>query len=179
MKLIAFLRGINTLGRNVTMDYLRTVFEAEGFESVATHTNSGNVVFDGDDEDVRSLERVIEHMLVDALGYDVATFIRTDTELRAVARHKPFMPATLKNAVSLNVAFVGEPLDAKATQAIMALKTKADQFHVRGREIYWLSQTKQSESSISNAIFEITLGRASTMRGIGTIRELAGKYGPR
>jgi len=129
MKLITFLRGINTLGRNVTMDYLRTGVRGGGLrERRDAHQQRATSSLTAMTRTFASLERAIEHMLVDALGYDVATFIRTDAELRAVARHKPFMPATLKNAVSLNVAFVGQPLDAKATQAIMALKTNADQF---------------------------------------------------
>ena len=179
MRLIAFLRAINVGGRTVTMEYLRTVFEAEGFENIQTFVASGNVVFDGDAEDTAGLERVIEDMLVDALGYDVPTFIRTDAEVRAIARHKPFMPGTLKSAVALNVALFKEALNAKATRAIMALKSGNDDFHIRGREIYWLSRTKQSKSPISNAVFEAAVGRPSTMRGINTIQQLATRYGPR
>ncbi|HUK35130.1 MAG TPA: DUF1697 domain-containing protein [Vicinamibacterales bacterium] len=180
MKCVAFLRALNNVGGHaVSMEYLRTVFEAEGFTSVEMFGASGNVVFDGDAEDVAGLERVIEQMLHDALGYDVTTFIRTDAEVRNIARHKPFLDATLKTAVALNVAMFKESLDEKATQAIMALKTRSDSFQVRGREVYWLSQTRQTESSISNAVFEIAVGRPSTMRGINTIRQLAQKHGPR
>ncbi len=179
MKCLAFLRGVNARGQVVTMDYLRTIFEAEGFARVETFLESGNIVFDGDAEDLAGLERVIEHMLSDALGHEVATFIRTDVEVRNIAAYKPFMPATIKAAAALNVAMFKQPLDDNAARAIMALKTRSDSFHVHGREIYWLSQTKPSESVISNAVFEITVGRPSAMRGINTIRQLAQRYGPR
>lgn len=180
MKCVAFLRAINNVGgQAVSIDYVRTVFEAEGFTSVEAAGTAANIVFDGDAEDSAGLERVIEQMLADALGYDVATFIRTDAEVRNIARHKPFMVATLKTAAALNVAMFKDPLDDKAARAVMALKTRTDSFHVHGREIYWLSQTKQSESTISNAVFEVTVGRPSTLRGITTIRQLAQKYGPR
>ena len=180
MRLVAFLRALNVGGHNtVTMDYLRTVFDAEGFANVETFIASGNVIFDGDEEDIAGLERVIEQMLLDALGYEVTTFIRTDAEVRNIAKHKPFMAATLKTATALNVALFKESLDAKAARTVMALKTSTDEFHVRGKEIYWLSRRKQSDSRISNAVFEVSLGRPSTMRGINTIRNLATKYGPR
>ena len=179
MRCLAFLRGMNARGQSVSMEYLRTVFEAEGFTRVETFLENGNVVFEGDAEDPAGLERVIEQMLSDALGYEVVTFIRTDAEVRNIAKYTPFMPAFIKAAAALSVALFKEPLDESATRAIMALKTRNDSFHVHGREIYWLSQTKQSESVISNAVFEITVGRPSALRGINTIRMLAQRYGPR
>jgi len=180
MKCVAFLRALNAGGKSaVTMDYLRTIFEAENFTQVETYLETGNVIFDGDAEDPAGLERVVEQMLSDALGYDVATFIRTDAEVRNIAKHKPFMTATMKTATSLNVALFKETLDDKAARALTALRTPGDSFHVNGRELYWLSHTKASESAISNAIFEITVGRPSALRGINTFRQLAQKYGPR
>jgi uncharacterized protein (DUF1697 family) len=180
MKLVAFLRALNASGHNVvTMDYVHTVFDAEGFANVEMFMASGNVVFDGDDEDLAGLERVIEEMLLDALGFEVPTFIRTDAEVRNIAKHKPFLPATLKTAVSMSVVLFKDALDAKATRAVMALKTSTDDFHVRGREVYWLSRRKQSESKISSAAFEAALGRPSALRGINLLKKMAMKYGPR
>jgi len=179
VRCLAFLRAVNVRGQAVSMEYLRTIFEAEGFTKVETFLEGGNVVFDGDAEDPAGLERVIEQMLADALGYEVPTFLRTDAEVRNIAKHTPFMPAFIKAAAAMNVAMFKEPLDENQSRAIMALKTKTDDFHVHGREVYWLSQTKLSESVISNAVFEITVGRPSALRGINTIRQLAQKYGPR
>ena len=180
MKCVAFLRALNAGGTSaITMDYLRTIFEAENFTRVETYLETGNVIFDGDAEDLAGLERVVEQMLSDALGYDVATFIRTDAEVRNIAKHKPFMTATMKTATALNVALFKDTLDDKATRALTALRTPSDSFHVNGRELYWLSHTRASESSISNAVFEITVGRPSALRGINTLRQLAQKYGPR
>ena len=177
MRLIAFLRSANAGGRPVTMDYLRTVFEAEGFANVETFVESGNIIFDGDAEDSAGLERVIEQMLLDGLGYELATFIRTDVELRAIARHTPFMPASIKAAAGFNVAMFKDALDEKAARAVIALRTPNDEFHVRGRELYWLSRAKQS--AISNAVFEVVVGRPSALRGMNTIKQMAKKYGPR
>ena len=57
------------------------------------------------------LEKKIESKLREALGYDVATFIRTDAELKAVANYKPFSQSQLDAATAFNVAFLKEPLD--------------------------------------------------------------------
>jgi uncharacterized protein (DUF1697 family) len=178
MRGIAFLRAINVGGRVVKMDRLRKLFEGEGFTNVETFIASGNVVFDlAAGKKAASLERTIEAMLRDALGYDVPTFVRTGAELRAVAGHEPFSAAALKRSVAFNVAFLRQPPDAKAAAAIKRLQTAAHDLHIRGRELYWLSTERQGESKISNAVFEKTLGQASTMRGIATIRKMAEKFG--
>jgi len=46
----------------------------------------------------------------------------------------------------------------------MTLKTDIDDFDVHGREVYWLCQKKQSESTFSNAVLEKTLGIQATLR---------------
>jgi uncharacterized protein (DUF1697 family) len=179
MRYVAFLRAINVGGHVVKMDRLKTLFVDAGFTGVETFIASGNVMFDvGPGKKAPALERTIETMLHDALGYEVATFIRTCAELRNIATHKAFPAAAIERSLAFNVAFLGQPLDAKARKSLMALTTRLDDLHLNGREIYWLSRARQSESFISNAVFEKTLGCRSTVRGITTIRKMAEKYGP-
>ena len=82
---IALLRGINVGGHRVKMDRLRGLFEARGFEDVATFIASGNVIFSSDSVDAASLGRDIEEHLENELGYEVATFIRTPAEMTATS----------------------------------------------------------------------------------------------
>jgi uncharacterized protein (DUF1697 family) len=58
----------------------------------------------------------------------------------------------------------------------MALRTDVDDFRHQGREIYWLCRGKQSESKISNAVLEKTLGQKTTLRGANTVKRMAAKY---
>jgi uncharacterized protein (DUF1697 family) len=177
MRYVAFLRAINVGGRVVKMDRLKTLFEDAGFTNVETFIASGNVIFDAGSRKSSAVERALETILKDALGYDVATFVRTCAEVQAIAAHKPFTTAAIDGSLAFNVALVCNPLDARAKKSLMALTTELDDFHVNGREIYWLSRARQSESKISNAVFEKTLGCRSTVRGINTIRKMAEKYG--
>src|SRR5207248_3028901 len=117
----AFLRAINVGGRVVKMDKLRALFETAGFTNVETFIASGNVVFDlSSAKKTQALERSIEAMLRDALGYDVAALVRTGAELKAVAEHEPFTPAQLKKAFTVNVAFLRQAPDPKAMKALDA-----------------------------------------------------------
>jgi uncharacterized protein (DUF1697 family) len=172
----AFLRAINVGGHTLKMDHLRQLFESQGFTGVETFLASGNIVFDTTIANTGALEKKIENMLQDALGFEVITFIRTGLELAEIASYQPFRQSELAEAVAFNIAFLSDPLDEPSTQKLMALRTEIDNFHVHECEIYWLCRKRQSESTFSNAVLEKTLGRPSTLRGVNTIRKMAAKY---
>ena len=174
--LFALLRAINVGGRNIAMAELRRVFEGLGFKEVETFIASGNVVFHSDASDLRGLELAIEDRLRGSLGYEVTTFIRTEAELAAIAKYEPFKKSHLQDASALNVGFLVEPPGPAAKKLIAAFKSEIDDFHVRGREVYWLSQTRQSDSKFNNVRFEKMLNARATWRGINTVRRLAAKY---
>ena len=175
-KYIAFLRAINVGGHNVKMDHLREIFGSMGFSNVETFIASGNVIFEGKSKDVDKLVEKIENGLLEVLGFEVATFIRSDSELAGIANYKPFPKPQMDSATALNVAFLSEPLNAKSKKLVMALKSDIDDFHIHGREIYWFCLKKQSDSKFSNSVLEKTLGVKSTLRGIKTIKKMADKY---
>ncbi|MCX6027691.1 MAG: DUF1697 domain-containing protein [Chloroflexi bacterium] len=166
------------------------VFETTAQDTAAPQTGRGCTQMDADREEnpcssalIRgsassALEARIAAGLQAALGYEVATFIRTEAELARIAAYRPFPQADLDAAKALNIAFLADPLDAESVQKLMALKTAIDDFVTHEREIYWLCRKKQSESTFSNAIFEKTLGRQATLRGANTVQKMAAKYAP-
>jgi uncharacterized protein (DUF1697 family) len=172
----AFLRAVNVGGRVVTMEALRALFEELGFQRVETFIASGNVIFEAAVTSEAALLRKIEAHLEASLGYEVATFLRTEAEVAALAAREPFTPAQLANAAALNVGFLAAPLDAEAERALMKLKTPDDDFHLHGRELHWLSRVKQSESKLSNARIEKAIQAKISFRGVNTVRKLAAKY---
>ena len=175
-RLFAFLRAINVGGRNIAMAELRRPFQALGLKDVETFIASGNVVFNSDAKDLRALELLIEDRLRQSLGYEVSTFIRTEEELAAIAKYEPFKKSHLQGAEALNVGFLVESPSPAAKKLITAFKSEIDDFQVQGREVYWLAQTRQSDSKFNNVRFEKALSVRATWRGINTVRRLAAKY---
>ncbi|MEO7911191.1 MAG: DUF1697 domain-containing protein [Roseiflexaceae bacterium] len=174
---IAFLRAINVGGHNVKMAQLRSLFAELEFSNVETFIASGNVIFDTPSTKAQQLEQQIERHLQAALGYAVATFIRSDAELAAVATYQPFTPAELATeGGSLYVAFLRAAPDQVAVQKLLTLRTEVDDFHVHEREFYWFSRARMSDSTFSGALLEKTLGLPATMRNVTTVRKLAAKY---
>jgi uncharacterized protein (DUF1697 family) len=174
---IAFLRAINVGGHTVKMDDLRASFEALGFTNVATFIASGNVIFESRATNAQALEQQIERHLRQSLGYDVTTFIRSPSELAAVASYQPFPAADLAAAgASLYIAFLKASPTGEAQQKLLAFRTEIDDFHSHGREVYWLCRTRMSDSTFSGALLEKTIGMPATMRNVTTIKKLAAKY---
>lgn len=170
---VAFLRAINVGGHTVKMDPLRRLFETMGFANVQTFIASGNVIFDAALTDTGALERQIEDSLREALGYEVATFIRTTSEVAEIASCQPFNDA---EGHALYIAFLATPPGDEAAQKLLAFADEVDEFHITGREVYWLCRKKMSESAFSGALLEKTLGMQATLRNSTTVRKIAARY---
>ncbi len=170
---IAFLRAVNVGGRIVKMDALKAQFEALGLTSVSTFIASGNVVFETRARDMAALEQKIEKQLYGAFGFEVHSFVRSVAEVAEIAVCRPFDARELDNAASFVVGFVARPFDAAQQKIVKGFNNELDAFHPQGRELYWMSRNKQSESKFSNAAFERALGLRATFRSIKTVQRLA------
>jgi uncharacterized protein (DUF1697 family) len=174
---ITLLRAINVgRGRTVKMESLRQVFESLGFSKVTTFMASGNVVFETTARNIKSLEKKIEKSLQEALGYEVAAFIRTEAELAKIANYKPFLRSKIDAATEFTIIFLADTVAEESKQNVKALRTDTDEFHVHGREIYWLRRQRPSGSTFSTVPLEKTLGRPFTIRGTTTIKRMVLKY---
>ncbi|MEP6911613.1 MAG: DUF1697 domain-containing protein [bacterium] len=176
-KYIAFLRAINVGGHTVKMDHLRTLFEALGFSNVETFIASGNVIFDSKSKNTRALEKKIEAFLQASLGYAVVTFIRSTDEVATIAGYEPFKVADPNGDRNvLYIAFLADTPAEEAKKKLLSFATENDELHVSGREVYWRSHKKMSESEFSGARLEKILGMPATLRNSTTIKRLGSKY---
>ena len=169
---VAFLRAVNVGGRTVRMEALRAAFEALALARVATFIASGNVVFDSRARDHAALERQIEAQLLARVGFEIHGFVRTLAEIAAVAAHPVFETP----AQTQVVGFLRSAPTPAALHAVERLSTDTDRLRVHGRELFWLSAHRQSESVFSNTALERALGMRSTFRGVSTLRKLVARH---
>ena len=171
---VALLRAINVGGRNVKMTELCALFEKARLSNVQSVIASGNVLFESRATDPAALERRIEAGLRDALGYDVATFVRSGSELDAMVAHQPFDVADpVLDSHTLHVIFTRAPIGEERAAKILALGTDYDEFHVFGREVFWRTRGRSSDSTIKPGAFARAFGDPGTARNITTVRKLA------
>jgi uncharacterized protein (DUF1697 family) len=174
---VAFLRGINLGNRRVKSPELIGHFEAIGFEDVATFRASGNVVFvdpDGDTE--AKVQARVEAGLEEALGYEVATFLRSAKEVAAIAARDPFDAEAIEASKGKpQVVLLGRKPSAKAKKALEEIAPDGDLMVVEGRELHWLPTVGLSETELDTKALDAAVGKGTT-RTAGTIEAIAAKY---
>ncbi len=172
-KYVAFLRAINVGGYAVIkMTDLQRMFESAGLDNVQTYIQSGNVIFESEEGEAGSLEERIERQLEKAAGSRIRLFVRTMRELQSIVSKSPF---TAADGETVHVAFLGRKPDQKSRQALLSLKSEADDFAVRGREVYNLRHDRE-KSIFSNNFVEKILGLPATTRNLTTLTKIADKY---
>jgi uncharacterized protein (DUF1697 family) len=171
MRFVAFLRAINVGGRNVKMEQLRRIFESVGLTNVETVIASGNVLFDSRSKNARAIEEKLQAKLEKALGYAVATFVRSMDELSAIAAHKPFRK--VPDSAPLYIAFAAEAPSSETQEKLLSQQGKTDKLSFRTREIYWLCLTTYKDSKFSGPALERMLGMPVTVRNARTIEKIA------
>jgi len=158
------------------MDRLRALFAEFGCAEVATHIASGNVLFGGEDTAAPEWEARIEAGLERALGYGVATFLRTPEELASILEAAPLRDAP--EGATVYVGLTRSPLGRDERDRVLALGSAEDGVAVEGSQIYWTPAGRSSDSKLSGATFERALGRAVTFRNDRTVRGVAEKLAP-
>jgi uncharacterized protein (DUF1697 family)/tetratricopeptide (TPR) repeat protein len=166
---VAFLRAINVGGHVVKMDHLRTLVEQIGFANVKTFIASGNVLFESSAKNPKALEDKIAKGLGDALGYEVAVFIRTAAEVGEISAHG----GGSATEGSLFIGFLPTPLDAREKKMVASLRTPVDDLRVHKREIYWRATQNFRGALFQPAKLEKLLAKPATFRNVTTVRRIA------
>jgi uncharacterized protein (DUF1697 family) len=169
---VAFLRAVNLGKRAVRMAHLVEIVEGLGHESVWTHINSGNAVFDasGSRADV---EHGLETALEAALGFEVTTFVRTTAELKGALAAKPFEVA--EGDTYFLTLLKARPTAAER-RALEALSNDFDTLVVDGLDVHWRMHGKSTDTVVKTRDWEQVIGRhRSTSRNVTMLRKLVAK----
>jgi uncharacterized protein (DUF1697 family) len=161
---VAFLRAINVTGRFIKMADLAEHVRSLGYSGVRTHINSGNVLFTSSRLTSDGLAEDLEGRLEPLLGFRAEVFVRSESQLEAIAAQASALRSRAGAGGDINVAFLQRALTAKDQAAIAALRNTQDDFECSGQELYWICQTLQSKSKFSNAVLERRLHTRATLR---------------
>jgi len=107
IKYVAFLRGINVGGHHkVPMAELKNEMAKMGFKNVETLLNSGNVLFDANEDDLASLENKISERLEKTFGFPVPVLIRNANMVFDLLNAAPFRGISVTKDIRLYVSFL-------------------------------------------------------------------------
>lgn len=145
-RFVAFLRAVNVGNRRVAMAECRKSLEDLGYDDIGSYVNSGNLLFTTATGQAADHEARIREALEQRYGFEVTTFVRTATEVRAMATQKPF------GAIAAgHTHFALLPLTrltAAEKRAAEALSNDRDEVIVEGRDIHWLIRSRSTETTL-------------------------------
>jgi uncharacterized protein (DUF1697 family) len=173
---IALLRGINVGGKNmIKMAELKDTFEAMGLSRVQTYIQSGNVLFESDEEE-EPLRKHIEHEIEVNFGFSVTVVLRTAEELKRIAANCPFSEEEVSEAEassegeSLYVSFLLEELSREGIERLKAFESESDKYRIEDREIFLLFRHSIRNSKLANNLQKLEV--PATVRNWKTVNKL-------
>lgn len=170
---VALLRAINVGGaRKIKMADLRAMFAAMGYGDAQTYIQSGNVVFQAEDDE-QPLRQRIERQIETTFGFPVTVALRASDEMALMTAQPPYPPDALAEDESLYVALLTETPSPEGAERLLASETAPDEFRLIGREVYLLYRRSMRDTKLTNTLLEKKLGVAATSRNWRTITALA------
>jgi uncharacterized protein (DUF1697 family) len=173
---ISMLRGINVSGqKKIRMADLKFVYETQGFGNVQTYVQSGNVVFESDEEHVAKLRQSIEAQIETAFGFSVPVLIRTADDFERIIESHPFK---YEEPIRVLVTFLYEHPEQSKLDDLNGYKDKVDHFAIGEQEIFLFCPGGYGKTKLSNTFFEKQLDVVATTRNwksVNALYEMASK----
>ena len=151
---IALLRGINVGGNNIIkMADLKLCFENMGFTNVVTYIQSGNVLFDSNENDYQKLTLEIENALSERFNYNSKIVLLAQTDLNRIVNAAPNGFGVNPDEYRYDVIFLKPPVTSE--EALSKIKTKEGvDFVTAGDGVVYFSRlsSKSSQSQMTRMI---------------------------
>lgn len=171
MRYIALLRGINVGGKNkVSMSDLKDCFENAGFQNTTTYINSGNVIFDCEEQSLINLTNYCKKILEKEFGFLIDLALIDVHTLKEALEQVPKWwgddPNSKHNAIFIIQPATAEEIIAEAGK----IKPEYEQLYAYKEIIFWsaplktFSRTRWSKIVGTKAYQYITIRNANTIK---------------
>ena len=169
---VALLRGINVGGNNtIRMNALKTCFEEQGFDDVATYIASGNVLF-STGRSARTLTRAIEKTLAATFAYPASIVLKSREQMRDVVDRAPRSFGARPKAYRYDVWFLKEPLDAEEALAAVPTRAGVDRIWAGDGVLYTARLVARAAESKTTRVIGTPTYQSMTIRNWNTTTKL-------
>jgi len=169
---IALLRGINVNGKNrIQMQLLTQMLIDLDYYQVRTYIQSGNVVFQADNTDTKSIAGKISNGISQKFGYDVEVIVLTKPEFDQICSSNPYAVAPY-DTERVYITIFQTQSEVELPEGLNADDFLPDMFSVKGRAAYIYCPGGYGNTRLSNTFFERKTGLAATTRNLKTMRTL-------
>jgi len=171
MRYISILRGINVGGnRKILMKDLKSLYEGLGFAEVETYIQSGNVVFES--EQNTDLEEKIQQSIAKTFGFDVPVIIRTADEWAKSIVNNPFWKEKDADTDRLHLTCLKEVPSPELIEKIKMFQYLPDRCEIIGKDVFIFCAAGYGTSKLTNPFFESKLKVQATTRNWKTVMKL-------
>ena len=165
---IAFFRGINVGGNNVLpMKELVTLLENLGSQSVKTYIQSGNAVFQNEEEDASLLSNRIRAAIKKSHGFEPQVLMLEPEEIERAVGSNPF-PEAESEPKTLHVHFLASMPKNPDLGALESIKSDRERFALKDKVFYLHAPDGIGRSKLA-AKAEKLLGVSATARNWRTV----------
>lgn len=173
MNYVALLRGINIGGRNkIDMKQLVSSMEKDGFKSVSTYINSGNLFFSDESSDEQELSRRINTVIKNAFSLDIKVLIRDQNNINLVAKTLPEDWANDK-VMKTDILYLWDEIAGQDILNNLSIKPKIDNVLYVERSIIWNVNRENATKSGLHKLAGTYEYSHMTIRNCNTVRRLA------
>ncbi len=170
---VSLLRGINVgAQKSLPMETLRGIYTGLGFTNVRTYVQSGNVVFDSQDQNRSELVSRIEAHIEHTCGYHVELFIRQSDEIQRILTHNPFLTVRNEDPDKLHVSFYYQAPSEIVLGKLTSPSGTTDEFALAEMAVYLFCPNGYGKTKLSNSFFERKLGIHVTTRNWNTVNAM-------
>ncbi|NUQ32925.1 MAG: DUF1697 domain-containing protein, partial [Dermatophilaceae bacterium] len=148
---IGFLRAVNVGKRQVRMAALRELLEAEGYEEVETHIQSGNLKVRSATRSAAKVEADLRRAISAEFGFDVPVVVRTPAQLRKLADDAEALESPVAKDAGRYVTFMTGDLDPRGVEALHAWDVETEGARVVGSDIVLFLAAGVQGASLTNA----------------------------
>lgn len=180
MNYLALLRGINVGGNNIIRkDELKACFEEAGFENVHTYIQSGNILFQSDNESLADITKAIETALDKRMKNKIPVLVLSEKSYRSALESAPKNWGQKDKLY--NALFIVNGKQADELIATLPTMTKSDEEVNTGPGvIFWeTSKEDRAKSFYARELAKHPLYKQVTIRNSNTsfkLLELFQKY---
>ena len=173
MTYISLLRDINVAGqKKVLMADLKALYLSLGFENVQTYIQSGNVLFNHD-ENIELLTKKIEKTIEEKYGFSVPVQMRTVLEFYDIIEDCPFSKLDLvEEGTRVMVTFLDALPKEEDVNVLMSYVKELEELVVVGQEVYLYAPHGYGKTKLNNNFLEKKLKVGATTRNWKSVCKL-------
>lgn len=172
MKYVALLRGINVGGNTmIKMTELKECFERLGFSHVVTYINSGNVIFETEEESADVLTNRIELGLEKRFKLPLKIVVVSQPLLRSIVEE---VPTSWKNGEDLRcyISFMISPTTVDEAAGEIEVKDGVD-FLNKGNGVLYMGTTLSGLTKSGFVkLIQKKIYKKMTMRNLNTTQKI-------